>query len=69
MQLNLIKKGRQASKADNNTKIEKTEEEIPNHHKCNSTTELNKLKKESFPEILKPANLWSKNDFVCKSKG
>ena len=49
-----------------NTKISEVENEIPDHGKCITTQEFNKLTAENFAAILTQANLVSKTDFHNK---
>ena len=49
-----------------NTKISEVENKIPNHDKCITTPEFNKLIAECFAARLKEANLMTKPDFVNK---
>ena len=46
-----------------NTKIEEVENKIPNHAKYITTQKFNNLTTENFAQILKQADLVSKNAF------
>ena len=49
-----------------NTKIEEVENKIPNHAKYITTQKFNNLTTENFAQILKQADLVSKNVFDNK---
>ena len=55
--------------ADLNTKISEVENNIPNHGKCITTPEFNKLTAENFTARLKQANLETKTYFDKKLTG
>ena len=51
-------------KADYNTKIDENERKIPNHDKCVTTQEFNKLTAENVAARLKQTKLASKDDIA-----